>query len=128
VLDAASDWSPVGLYTYAAGDFLLAAKEAWHRIRGFWENPRTFTHLDSYACHQLDAIGLEQALLMPPCMVFHADHSRAVQANRMSIANEDLLIDLRKLRDGQLSPVFNGSDWGQADFDLKEVAIGSALL
>ena len=117
------EWSPSGVYTYNSGDFLLAARDAWFQIRGYPENSETFMHLDSYGCGQLKAIKLEQALLLPPCMLFHAEHSREQSLGRPAITNEKLHADLIKLRDGLLDPVFNDANWGLVEHDLEEVTI-----
>jgi hypothetical protein len=115
--------SPSGIYIFDSGDFLLASRDAWSQIRGYPENPETYTHLDSYGCGQLDAIKLEQALFLPPCMIFHALHSYEESGDRKSITFQKLFEDLKKLRDGRLDPVFNAPDWGQAGHDLEEITI-----
>jgi hypothetical protein len=121
------EWSPSGVYTCNSGDFLLAARDAWFQIRGYPENPETFTHLDSYGCSQLRSIKLEQALFLPPCMILHAAHTGDVIGKRPAITLEKLYIDLEKMRDGQLDPVFNDTNWGQAKHDLEEVTVNGKI-
>ena len=77
-----------GIHTNASGDFLLASSDSWTQIRGFPEFTDTFTHLDSYACHQLKALGLEQALFLPPCMILHGEHQRGEQKSRPKVSTE----------------------------------------
>jgi len=112
-----------GLHTNASGDFLLASTESWSRIRGFPEFTDTFTHLDSYGCHQLKALGLEQALFLPPCMIFHWDHGRDEQKSRPTTSTEKWQSDLRKIRTGELGPAINGEDWGLVRENLPESLI-----
>lgn len=114
-----------GVYTNASGDFLLASFESWNQIRGFPEFTDTFTHLDSYGCHQLKALGLEQTLFLPPLMMMHGDHSREEQKSRPRISSEKVENDLKNIRAGLLGPAINGEDWGLANQDLSEtVALG----
>jgi hypothetical protein len=114
-----------GIYTNAAGDFLLASKDSWTAVRGFPEFPDTFLHLDGYACHQLRAIGLRQAVFRPPCMILHADHGRTDRATRPSPPQSKWMEDLRKIRDGSMGPALNGPSWGLVDDIFEESVIGS---
>lgn len=114
-----------GVYTNASGDFLLASFESWRQIRGFPEFTDTFTHLDSYGCHQLKALGLEQTLLLPPHMILHGDHSREEQKSRPRVSSEKVENDLKNIRTGLLGPAINGENWGLGDEDLSEtIALG----
>lgn len=110
-----------GLHVYAPGDFLLAPRIGWQQINGFPEFPDTFVHLDSYGTTQLFALGLEQRLFLPPCMIFHADHARSEQGNRPSLSRERVRDDLAALRAGEKSPAINDETWGLAGVHLPEV-------
>jgi len=109
-----------GIYTNASGDFILAARSRWSEIRGFPEYTETFTHLDSYACHQLTALGLRQMLFVPPCMLFHAEHSRSQQRARPRTASVVWKRELAEIRQGGLGPAINGPNWGLGDRSLDE--------
>lgn len=109
-----------GIHTNAAGDFMLTARENWHAIRGFWETAEMFTHLDSYGSHQLRALGLDQLLFVPPCMLFHAEHGRRQQQARPKLEEARWEGDLAEIRAGRLGPALNDEDWGLAGFDLDE--------
>ncbi len=110
-----------GVYTNASGDFLLASSESWIKIRGFPEFTNTFTHLDSYGCHQLRALGLEQTLLLPPCMMLHGDHGRDEQKSRPMVSAGKWQNDLAGIRGGGLGPAINDEHWGLAGQDLSEI-------
>jgi hypothetical protein len=112
-----------GIHTNASGDFLLASSNNWKKIRGFPEFTDTFTHLDSYACHQLKALGLEQTLLLPPCMLLHEDHPRDEQKTRPMGSPDIWQHDLQAIRDRRMGPAVNSEDWGFAREDLLEVFI-----
>ncbi len=112
-----------GVYTNASGDFLLASLESFKQIRGFPEFSDTFTHLDGYGCHQLKALGLEQAVFVPPCMILHADHHREEQKSRPKVSSNEWENDLQKIRAGLLGPAINDENWGLADEELPEMTV-----
>ncbi len=112
-----------GVYTNASGDFLLASSESWREIRGFPEFTNTFTHVDSYGCHQLKALGLEQTLFLPPCMIFHWEHTREEQRLRPSVPSEKWEKELKEIREGILGPAINGENWGLREEQLPETAL-----
>ena len=64
------------LFTYFAGDFLLAHRRAWAEIGGFLELGFT-GGVDHAAACALRAAGLELVALQPPCVVLHQHHPRA---------------------------------------------------
>ncbi len=112
-----------GLHTNTSGDFILASRAAWDTIRGFPEQTGSHIHLDSYACHQLRAIGMQQWLFAPPCMAFHLDHGGGTQRAHRRVApgwEEDLAAIMR----GELGPALNDHGWGLVDERLDESAIG----
>lgn len=115
-----------GIYTNASGDFLLASSKCWRQIKGFPEYTNTFTHLDSYACYQLKALGLEQALFLPPCMIFHAEHHRNKTQTRPQLTLETWMQDLQKIQEGELGPAINDSTWGFGNEELPETNIEEA--
>ncbi len=112
-----------GVHTNASGDFLLTHAENWEKIKGFPEFTDSYTHLDSYGCHQLKALGLEQVCLVPPCMILHADHSREHEKFRPKLSLNRLLKDIRAIREGLLGPAINGDDWGLGSVDLHEIKL-----
>lgn len=114
-----------GIHTNASGDFLLASSDRWRQIRGFPEFTDTCTQLDSYACHQLKALGLEQALFLPPCMILHAEHPRSEMLPHLRLPNDRKEGDLRRLRSGAQGPAINDESWGLVNEELSEVTIDS---
>jgi hypothetical protein len=113
-----------GIHTNASGDFILASAASLNQVRGFPEFTDTFTHLDSYLCHQLYSIGLDQVLLTPPCMILHSDHGRKAHADRPVASGEKWRIDLESIRSGRLGPILNNEGWGLADCLLSENLVG----
>jgi len=101
------------LHTNAAGDFLLAPRQAFDRIHGMWETTEIYLHLDSYAVAQLFAAGYEPAIFQQPHRVFHADHDRSARLGfneGMTWAqHEAKLSDIVR---GTASFRVNGPDWG----------------
>jgi hypothetical protein len=113
----------------ASGDFLLASIDDWMKIKGHPEFTDTYSHMDSYATYQLKAIGLKQALFLPPCMIIHADHER-IRARAKSfsgVQSSKWWEDLRKIQAGLLGPTINGDDWGLASEDLPETVVCKVL-
>lgn len=124
-LDAVSrpNW---GLHTNGSGDFLLTHRRNWDRIHGFPEYADTCTHLDSYACYQLKAAGVRQALITLPCRLLHQDHSRQETARRPKHSSQHWQDDLAAIRDGRLGPAISGADWGLGSLSLPETQVGTA--
>lgn len=115
-----------GIYTNASGDFLLSPSDSWRAIRGFPEFTDTFIHLDSYASHQLHALGLEQAIFLVPYMILHAEHQRGEQKRRPKASPDKWKDDLQRIRLGLLGPAINDETWGLAGEDMPETTVHRA--
>ena len=109
-----------GVHNNAAGDFLLTSLANWREIWGFPENLETHTGLDSYCATQLWALGLTQMLFVPPCCLYHVEHSRMTQRSRPRLELERFEQDLREIREGRLGLALNSPDWGFGDLDFEE--------
>lgn len=104
------------LHTNAAGDFLLAPREAFLKIHGFLESVEVYVHTDSYALLQLAAAGYRQAIFAQPHRVYHADHDRSARAGfieGMSWADHEKA--LSQIIRGDRSFCLNANSWGLAD-------------
>lgn len=107
------------LHTNAAGDFILAPTESFHRIHGMPETNEFYMHLDTYAVAQLCAAGYQQAIFAPPNRVFHADHSREGRADfREPITWAEHEDHLAGMLVGEEPFQFNDADWGLGQYDL----------
>jgi hypothetical protein len=63
------------LHTNACGDFLLASKESWDKIHGYWETPSVQSlECDGLALHALHASGVRQIILPDECRVYKLSH------------------------------------------------------
>lgn len=111
------------LHLNGAGDFLLTHRSNWERIHGYAEYTDTCTTLDSYACYQLKAAGIRQALFTGQCQLLHQDHSRVEPVARPRKGMELWLKDLDDIRAGTLGPAISGADWGLGDKPLKETVV-----
>jgi hypothetical protein len=109
------------LHTNAAGDFLLAPREAFSKICGFPESLDVYMHTDSYAVVQLFAASYKQAIFVQPHRVFHADHDRSARAgfSEAMTWNEHEVVLSAILR-GERSFRLNGAGWGLAGRDLPQ--------
>lgn len=79
-------------HSNACGDFILAPKEAFLKIQGFWEknivlmphpdSPENIisvqisSHYDTYSLFKLVAAGYKQEVITAPYCIFHMDHAR----------------------------------------------------
>lgn len=107
-------------HTNAAGDFLLAPREAFTKIHGFLESLEVYMHTDSYAIMQLSAAGYQQAIFATPHRVYHADHDRSARAGfveAMSWPDHERV--LSQIMRGERSYQLNSASWGLADKALK---------
>jgi hypothetical protein len=104
------------LHTNAGGDFLLAPREAFSKIKGLLESLEVYMHTDSYALVQLAAAGYRQAIFTTPHRVYHADHDRSARAGfseAMSWADHEKV--LSRIMRGEQSYCLNSDSWGLAD-------------
>lgn len=108
-----------GLHTQASGDFIMASRDAWLKVRGHWERTDTYTHLDSYLICHLHAAGFRQHILRRPIMVLHMDHSRDDHKTRPSRPYSETLAEIRQAAAGGL-PNPNDENWGLAHINLPE--------
>lgn len=104
------------LHTNAAGDFLLAPRAAFSKVRGLYESVDIYMHTDSYAIVQLFAAGYGQLILSAPHHIYHADHDRSARAGfneSMTWVEHETVFSsiLRRERSYQL----NSPAWGLAD-------------
>jgi hypothetical protein len=107
------------LHTNASGDFILAPRAAFDRIRGMWETVDIYLHLDSYAVIQLFAAGYEPAIFRQPHRVFHADHDRSARLGfeeGMNWAEHEA--KLSRILRGDEPYCLNGDGWGLKDQEL----------
>jgi len=111
------------VHSNASGDYLLCHRDNWDRIKGFAEYTDTFTHLDSYGCYQLIALGLEQILLTPPSMLLHAEHPRTHVNSRPKFESTRAEEDQQRILRGELGPAINDDGWGLADLTLPEEVV-----
>jgi len=114
-----------GLHTQASGDFMMASRDAWSKVRGHWERTDTFTHLDGMLTAHLYGAGYTQKILLRPHMVLHMDHTREEQKTRPVQAFELIRAQINGAVAGNL-PNPNDANWGLGDVDLPETTPWSA--
>lgn len=110
------------IHTNAAGDFLLMHKSIWFRLRGF---PELTTHsfIDCYMCCIAYSAGINQKILQFPQVIFHVDHDR-LTSDRPSITYEQVKRDCQKMLADKKPIIFNRSNWGLENIELKEHVFG----
>ena len=112
-----------GIHTNASGDFLLAHRDNWAKIRGFPEFSDLYQYADGYGCFQLRALGLKQKIFIPPCMILHMDHGRTEKENYLKTFTRNWTQDWRDIWSGRLGPAINAGDWGLGNEGLPEIAV-----
>jgi hypothetical protein len=112
-----------GLHTNASGDFVMASRAAWSRVRGHWERTDTFTHLDALLTAHFLGAGYLQQIVLRPHMVLHMDHTREEQKARPRQAIELVVAEIVAAASGDL-PNPNGPGWGLGDVALPERSPG----
>jgi hypothetical protein len=133
---------PSVLYEFAAGDFLLMAKEALHAVRGYPEIPAN-GFVDGAILYAAVAHGYGQLLLAAPCVVLHQSHvarSRNVldrsvlELDGYQMLAQDLLdeghyANHRAGDDGALPPSARPMHrWNDAQWGLAGTAVTQAVL
>jgi hypothetical protein len=126
------------LHTWACGDFTLATREDWFRLRGYPEWPMYSWHVDSAFMFAANAYDIREKVLGPDCRIYHIDHSIG---SGWSPDGEEQLFDRLRARgvpfltnndlgDWQARAAKNPSDvvinqavWGFAWADLPDRAI-----
>lgn len=100
------------VHTNGAGDFILAARDAFFAVGGLWENTQQRWHMDSYSVIRLVAAGFKQTIFTNPLCIFHMHHARSESdapwdpVTAMKIGSE------------------RGSiDWGLANIELEECTL-----
>ena len=126
------------LHTWACGDFTLATREDWFRLRGYPEWPMYSWHIDSAFMFAANAHDIRETVLGSAYRIYHIDHS--VGSGWSPDGEEQLFSRLKArgvpfltnddLRDWQVraarSPpdvIINSAVWGFASADLPERAI-----
>lgn len=123
------------LHTWACGDFTLASREDWFRLRGYPEWPMYSWHIDSAFMFVANAHGLHEVMLKPPCRIYHIDHSvgsgwspdgaaqlfSRLRSRGIPFLSNDNLHQWRMRAANDPSDVIvNRPDWGLAGYDLPE--------
>eukprot|EP00931_Biecheleriopsis_adriatica_P115442 TRINITY_DN91227_c0_g1_i1.p1 TRINITY_DN91227_c0_g1~~TRINITY_DN91227_c0_g1_i1.p1 ORF type:complete len:434 (+),score=76.54 TRINITY_DN91227_c0_g1_i1:140-1441(+) len=76
---------PLNFFDLYVGDFMLASRDAWHRIRGA-PMPLQSICIDIVAACRL-AKNLRQVVLVPPCFNLHQNHPHGMTLNKKRIDN-----------------------------------------
>lgn len=107
------------IHTNACGDFVLASKEAWAKVRGFPEDTSFYMQTDAYGVFQLFAAGYDQAIFMQPHRIYHADHDRSGRAGFVEPeyeVHEKCFNDIIK---GKAPCYINDVHWGLENYALR---------
>ncbi len=107
------------IHTNACGDFVIASKEAWEKIRGFPEDTGFYMQTDAYGVFQLFAAGYDQAIFMQPHRIYHADHDRS---GRAGFVEPEYATHEKRFNDilqGKTPCTINDPHWGLENYALR---------
>lgn len=107
-------------HTNGAGDFILAHKVIWHRLRGF---PEMETHglssgIDGLMVYLMIMAGVRQKVL--PFRIYHQAHERREKTKQPSVAVLKAIEDVLRQR---RFIMFNNESWGLGAISLPEIVI-----
>lgn len=120
------------LHTNASGDFTLMSKESWNRVRGYPEFHTYSLHIDSILLYQVHFEGIKEVCLKFP--IYHIDHAKGwapfyfeqdkfydtMKRGMPSLTYADFLRITEPMVTNQKAIMFNGPDWGLANYELQE--------
>lgn len=112
------------LHVYAAGDFLMMHRDAWHKARGYSESKEGNDFLDSLILFVANNLRLKQSLIDKP--IYHIDHQMS-KFGRPSMSLNSLIRKCNYMISTHKVIIENATNWGQFDQKLREVKINSLL-
>lgn len=107
----------------ASGDFLLAHRDHYHRLRGFPEDTYISTHTDSLMVYKFIHEGLKIQEFREP--VYHADHERRFKFDTplgdpdMAKMFARLQREIKEMKENDSPTLHNEEDWGLNNQDLQ---------
>jgi hypothetical protein len=127
--------APDFLHTNGCGDFTLLAREHWFNLRGYPEFDAFSMNIDSVFCFAAHYGGAREEMLSEPMRIYHIEHGKGsgwspegekklferIAAKRIPILdNEEVLQWGAQMRRLNAPMIFNGENWGLAEFALEE--------
>jgi hypothetical protein len=127
----------IPLHTNACGDFTLAARKQWLRLRGYPEFDLYSMNIDSAFCYCAHHAGVRELVLEDPLRIYHIEHAvgsgwtpegQAQLFERLAAKGvghlpfSDVAVWAEQMRRLNCTMIFNDEDWGLANFDLVETA------
>jgi hypothetical protein len=97
-------------HTNGAGDFLLAAKEAFFTVRGLYQTLEHRWHVDSISLLRFNVAQMKQHVFASPSCVFHQHHDRRPQD-----------VEFHQLDVHALSRQAGDTEWGFKNQTLIEI-------
>jgi hypothetical protein len=119
-----TDW----IHTNASGDFFLAHRSRWERIRGYPELASA-GHLDSYVCVMAASAGMRQVIFDGLRRLYHLEHPRAIdwdltqRPTHYVVPFETFIAAASEMLVARKPKLFNGPSWGLGDIDLPEATV-----
>lgn len=130
------------LHTNGCGDFTLAAREHWMRLRGYPEFDLFSMNIDSVFCYAAHYGGAREEIMPEPMRIYHIEHAtgsgwtpegQAQLFERLAakgigfVSYADVIGWAEQMRRLNCTMIFNNEDWGLGKFDLVETAPFSSV-
>jgi hypothetical protein len=119
-----TDW----IHTNASGDFFLAHRSVWERLRGYPEFASA-GHLDSYICVMAASAGIRQVVFDGRRRLYHLEHPRAIdwdlaqEPAHYVVPYETFLEAASEMLLAGKPTIFNKPSWGLGEIDLPETTV-----
>ena len=127
------------LHTNTCGDFTLMAREHWFDLRGYPEFDLYSFNIDSVLCYSAHHAGFREEMLHDPMRCYHIEHGlgsgwtpegqaklfERLRAKGVSwVDYPEVVLWIDQMRRFGSPMIFNLENWGLADFELPERAVG----
>ena len=102
-----------GLHTNGAGDFILAHRDSYIKIRGYYENENQM-HLDTFIVAQLASSGLRQAIFTGRKLLYNTYHKRSEIDQKLHLKTDwsKTYSFFEKILNGKINFKLNNNTWG----------------
>jgi len=105
------------LHENAAGDFLLAHKNIWHKARGYDQVTVGSGVLDSYILYVLYCYNFKQEIIDAPIYHLYHHHKGVVYL----ASHKKMRADAKKMLETKIPYKINRKDWGFVNTNFKEI-------
>lgn len=104
----------------AAGDFIMAHRNAWATVRGFDQGPFN-TYVDGYNAHMFFCAGFTQKVL--PFPIYHINHQIVATTTRALLSVDAYRLDTAKMVETKIPYKTYAENWGYPENTFTEYKV-----